>query len=60
MVGRYLDANIREDLKKKMVLLAGPRQSGKTSLGLSLLNPATPENPFELGCARTPQSNHPK
>ncbi len=48
MVGRYLDANIREDLKKKMVLLAGPRQSGKTSLGLSLLNPATPENPAYL------------
>jgi predicted AAA+ superfamily ATPase len=35
---RYLDAAIRRDLQKKMVLLAGPRQCGKTTLAKSLLD----------------------
>jgi uncharacterized protein len=34
---RYLSARIQQDLLKKMVLLAGPRQSGKTTLAKSLL-----------------------
>ena len=37
---RYLDASIRRDVAKKMVLLAGPRQCGKTTLAKSLLNEA--------------------
>jgi predicted AAA+ superfamily ATPase len=36
---RYLDAFVRRDLEKKMVLLAGPRQCGKTTLAKSLLDP---------------------
>jgi predicted AAA+ superfamily ATPase len=35
---RYLTARLREDLNKKMVLLAGPRQCGKTTLARSLLD----------------------
>ena len=35
---RYLDAAIRADLRKKTVLLAGPRQCGKTTLAKSLLD----------------------
>lgn len=35
---RYLTARLREDLRKKMVLLAGPRQCGKTTLAKSLLD----------------------
>jgi predicted AAA+ superfamily ATPase len=35
---RYLEAVIRKDLQKKMVLLAGPRQCGKTTLARSLLD----------------------
>ena len=34
---RYLEAPIREDLTEKMVLLAGPRQVGKTTLARHLL-----------------------
>ena len=33
---RYLEVSIRKDLQKKMVLLAGPRQVGKTILGRNL------------------------
>jgi len=33
---RYLAAQVRRDLARKMVLLAGPRQVGKTTLALSL------------------------
>ncbi len=35
---RYLTASLRRDLEKKMVLLAGPRQCGKTTLAKSLLD----------------------
>jgi hypothetical protein len=34
---RYLEAAIRSALPRKMVFLGGPRQVGKTTLGLSLL-----------------------
>lgn len=37
MKHRYLISPIRDLLRKKMVLLAGPRQVGKTTLALSLL-----------------------
>lgn len=33
---RYLTAQVRADLKRKMVFLAGPRQVGKTTLGRAL------------------------
>ena len=29
---RYLTENLSKDLKRKMVLLSGPRQTGKTTL----------------------------
>jgi len=34
---RYLEASITEDLEKKMVFLAGPRQVGKTTLARQIL-----------------------
>lgn len=34
---RYLAAQLEDDLREKMVLLSGPRQVGKTTLGRSLL-----------------------
>jgi predicted AAA+ superfamily ATPase len=34
---RYLESLIKEDLKKKMVFLGGPRQTGKTTLAKALL-----------------------
>ncbi len=34
---RYLTPYIKDDLKKKMVFIGGPRQCGKTTLSLSLL-----------------------
>jgi len=37
---RYLTEPIREDLREKMVFLGGPRQVGKTTLALSLLDSA--------------------
>ncbi len=37
---RYLDAQVRADLARKMVFLAGARQVGKTTLALSLLRGA--------------------
>ncbi len=36
MIERYLLSQVRTDLVKKMVFVAGPRQVGKTTLGLSL------------------------
>lgn len=35
---RYLTDSLSQDLRKKMVLLAGPRQCGKTTLAKSLLD----------------------
>ncbi|MBA3592406.1 MAG: ATP-binding protein [Pseudomonadota bacterium] len=35
---RYLDACVRADLNKKMVILTGPRQVGKTTLSRQLLS----------------------
>ena len=35
---RYLDDRIREDLQKKMVVLTGPRQVGKTTLSQQLIS----------------------
>ena len=37
-MNRYLDARIRKDLQKKMVLLTGPRQVGKTTLSQQLVS----------------------
>jgi len=34
---RYLEPQIRNDLKEKMVFVAGPRQVGKTTLALTIL-----------------------
>lgn len=34
---RYIAANVRQDLNKKMVFIGGPRQVGKTTLAKSLL-----------------------
>ncbi len=36
-MNRYLDTQVRQDLLKKMVLLTGPRQVGKTTLSQQLL-----------------------
>jgi predicted AAA+ superfamily ATPase len=35
---RYLDSFLIKDLKKKLILLAGPRQCGKTTLAKSLMD----------------------
>ena len=45
MVGmkRYLDEIVAADLARKMVLVVGPRQVGKTTLCRHLLAGATPE-----------------
>ena len=36
-LSRYLETEIRSDLRRKMVFLGGPRQVGKTTLALQLL-----------------------
>ena len=36
-MARYLETPIRDDLRRKMVFLGGPRQVGKTTLALGLL-----------------------
>ena len=45
---RYLSKNVKNDLKKKMVFVGGPRQVGKTTLALSLLKPPNEKNPAYL------------
>jgi len=45
---RYLLPVVQEFLQKKMVFIGGPRQVGKTTLGLSFLKPSSPENPAYL------------
>ncbi len=39
-IPRYLEKDIKEDLKQKMVFVAGPRQCGKTTLARKLLQDA--------------------
>ncbi len=38
MFKRYLTNDVIADLTKKMVFIGGPRQIGKTTFALSLLN----------------------
>ncbi|MEI6804934.1 MAG: ATP-binding protein [Myxococcaceae bacterium] len=45
---RYLKIPIEQDLKNKMVFVGGPRQVGKTTLALSLLDPSNEKNPAYL------------
>ena len=45
---RYLENIIREDLSEKMVFLGGPRQVGKTTLALHLLDNGTEKHPAYL------------
>jgi len=45
---RYLGAPVREDLQKKMVFIAGPRQVGKTTLALGLLGAGDESHPGYL------------
>ena len=45
---RYLQETIRKDLEEKMVFLGGPRQVGKTTLALSLLENADERHPAYL------------
>ncbi len=47
-INRYLNSYIKDDLKHKMVFLGGPRQVGKTTYSLSLLNPSETTNPAYL------------
>lgn len=48
VIVRYLSAKIQSDLERKMVLVGGPRQVGKTTLALSLLNPPKISHPAYL------------
>jgi predicted AAA+ superfamily ATPase len=34
---RYLEPQVRQDLKRKMVFVGGPRQVGKTTLARNIL-----------------------
>jgi predicted AAA+ superfamily ATPase len=45
---RYIEKHVQEDLREKMVLIAGPRQVGKTTFGLGLLS-GTPKNESHPG-----------
>ena len=45
---RYLSGTIKNDMKKKMVFVSGPRQVGKTTLSLSFIKPSTEKNPAYL------------
>jgi len=42
---RYIKAFVEQDLREKMVFLGGPRQVGKTTLALSLLDGGNEEHP---------------
>lgn len=42
---RYLKSAVAEDLEEKMVFLGGPRQVGKTTLALSLLDDGSERHP---------------
>ncbi len=45
---RYLEGHVTEDLKEKMVFLGGPRQVGKTTLALNLLDQGCETHPAYL------------
>lgn len=45
---RYLYPIIKDDLEKKMVILGGPRQVGKTTLSLQILGQANENHPAYL------------
>ena len=45
---RYLQEPVRKDLGEKMVFLGGPRQVGKTTLALSLLEKGNERHPAYL------------
>jgi predicted AAA+ superfamily ATPase len=47
-VERYLKELVEEDLREKMVFLGGPRQVGKTTLALGLLNGGSEDHPAYL------------
>lgn len=47
-MNRYLEEVVRQDLDEKMVFLGGPRQVGKTTLSLALLDNADEEHPGYL------------
>ena len=48
MKSRYIFPAVKKDLKKKMVFIGGPRQVGKTTLGLTFLRPSNEKNPAYL------------
>lgn len=45
---RYLETSVREDLREKMVFVGGPRQVGKTTLALQLLQAENENHPAYL------------
>ena len=45
---RYLSGAIKQDMKKKMVFISGPRQVGKTTLSLNFIKPSSEKNPAYL------------
>ncbi len=45
---RYLEKNIQTDLQEKMVFVGGPRQVGKTTMALQLLNTKSKTHPAYL------------
>ena len=47
-LNRYLSAEMRADLREKMVFVGGPRQVGKTTLAFSLLKTAAVRHPGYL------------
>jgi len=48
VLGRYLCGPVVEDLGEKMVFVGGPRQVGKTTFALSLLDDPVPAHPAYL------------
>ena len=47
-INRYIFSAVKKDIKKKMVFIGGPRQVGKTTLGLTFLKPSHTKNPAYL------------
>ncbi|MBN8536518.1 MAG: hypothetical protein J0M15_05660 [Deltaproteobacteria bacterium] len=45
---RYLQEQIKKDLKEKMVFIGGPRQVGKTTFSKFLLNRSADDHPGYL------------